>query len=52
MTIMGQMSIKNIKDMFYDNANPECFTIANMKNSWKLCAASKMEAQEWYCSLK
>lgn len=49
---MGQMSIKNIKEMSYDKSNPECFKMANFKNSWTLCAASKMEAQEWYCSVK
>lgn len=52
MTIVGQMAIKNIKDLEFDKADNNCLIVSNFKISWTLCAASKSEAQEWFCSVK
>lgn len=47
MTVVGQMSIKNIKDLEFEKQYPECIILSNFKVSWTICAASKPEAQEW-----
>merc|ERR1711881_763259 len=51
MTVVGQMAIKNIKELV-PNVGQSCFKMENRHSKWTLCAASKAEEQEWYCSLK
>jgi len=51
MTVVGQMPIKNIKELV-PNVGQSCFKMENRHSKWTLCAASKAEEQEWYCSLK
>jgi len=49
MTVIGQMAIKNIRELTPNSggtASP-CFTLQNLHTKWKLCAASKVEEQEW-----
>jgi len=51
MTIIGHIAIKNIKDVNEGGPDP-CMTISSDSGqSWKLCASSATEKQEWYCAL-
>jgi len=52
MTIIGQIAIKNVKNLVEIKADPGCLTLESYHNKWDMCAASLVEMQEWYCSIK
>lgn len=53
MTVVGAMSVKLVRNV--EQSAPEgesCIAVESTATKWTLCASSKVEAQEWYCSLK
>lgn len=52
MTIIGQIAIKNLKNMAEIKSDPGCLVVESYHNKWDMCAASLVEMQEWYCSIK
>lgn len=52
MTVIGQMAMKNVREVIPSTGPESCFKIQNIHVTWKLCAASKAEEQEWYCAVK
>lgn len=46
MTVLGQISMKDVKEVV-PSSSESCFKVQNSHTTWKLCAASKAEEQEW-----
>lgn len=51
MTVIGHLSVKNIKEVDEMGAEPCMKVQSDNGQNWKLCASSGTEKQEWYCAL-